>query len=348
MSFPKRLLWRIAGKIRDQLLALEATRQREIQQKLGKLTEQMQEVQRIQHKVTLCEARHWLAASEEVLKQLQRPLYEINHHLQDIQRSMENPKAAVPGLKDIYEELVQIEEEFDEIRYDRHEQFLSVTTEPIELEGVYLGPFEIQLDLPALSDSALWAPYHVVALDPHPPACNDVVTHPHVSDDGLCAGDGHAAIQTALVNGRICDFFQLVQSVLTHYNPGSPYVALSDWEGNPCYDCGYVMSGDHAYWCPWCEEHYCQECISGCDQCLETACRGCLQTCQVCDAYVCRDCMTSCPECGEPLCVKCLNDNRCPCLEEENPDHEESETETTQQGEEPTQAIPAVPEGATA
>ena len=63
----------------------------------------------------------------------------------------------------------------------------------------------------------------MIALDPHPAALNDAVTHPHVSDERLCTGDAGAAIQAALAAGRVFDFFTLVRSVLVTYNPESPY-----------------------------------------------------------------------------------------------------------------------------
>ena len=46
---------------------------------------------------------------------------------------------------DIYQDLVALRQEFEELDYDLRERRLSVVTEPIVLEGVYLGPFEIRL-----------------------------------------------------------------------------------------------------------------------------------------------------------------------------------------------------------
>ena len=145
--------------------------------------------------------------------------------------------------------------------------------------------------------------YSIVALDPHPAACNEAVTHPHVSDEGLCAGDGGAAIQMALANGRICDFFLLVQAVLTTYNSGSPYISLDNWYGTPCYDCGYSMDTEDAHWCEACEHDYCSECISCCEKCEGWFCRGCLTECEICGDLYCRGCMTTCPDCGRELCM---------------------------------------------
>ena len=82
------------------------------------------------------------------------------------------------------------------------------------------------LHLNRLGESQRGTAYSIIALDPHPAASNDSVTHPHISDGELCAGDAGAAIRAALGAGRIADVFQLVHSVLTTYNPGCPYAFM--------------------------------------------------------------------------------------------------------------------------
>jgi len=110
-------------------------------------------------------------------------------------------------------------------------------TEPITLEDVYLGPFRIQLELnkdirlssvEALSELYQGGAYHVIALEPNLAATDASVNHPHVSNERLCEGDGYAPIRAALEQGRLCDFFTLVRSILNTYSPDSPYVRLDD------------------------------------------------------------------------------------------------------------------------
>jgi len=117
----------------------------------------------------------------------------------------------------------------------------------VTLDGVYLGLFKIQLELDKLCKLYRDSPYCIIALDPHPAATSDEVTHPHVSNERLCEGDGSAAIKATLEEGRLYDFFTLVKNILNTYSPDSPYVALMDWDGEPCYDCGYVMSREDTY-----------------------------------------------------------------------------------------------------
>ena len=144
---------------------------------------------------------------------------------------------------DIYADLVALDEEFAEVSFDRRGQTISVTTEPIELEGVYLGPFEIRLDW---SDLAEGHPgnYRVIAVDANPAAANESVTHPHVQDEAVCEGEGRQPIRKALEQGRLLDFFVIVANLLRTYNSDSPYVSLSDWHGVECADCGTTVSDD--------------------------------------------------------------------------------------------------------
>ena len=60
-----------------------------------------------------------------------------------------NRLRVTPG--EIYCDLESLQREFDDVKYCRKEKLLSVTTEPIELEEIYLGPFRIVLDCTSLS-----------------------------------------------------------------------------------------------------------------------------------------------------------------------------------------------------
>ena len=71
----------------------------------------------------------------------------------------------IPSLRDLYDEVRALFEEFDTVEYDLKKRLIIVTTEPIELEDVYLGEFDIRLDLNELGKPH---PYRVVAADPNP------------------------------------------------------------------------------------------------------------------------------------------------------------------------------------
>jgi hypothetical protein len=327
MELTQRKLIRLAEKIHSQLRLLQGSRHREVMRQTASLMENLEQLRRTSNLLAVCVGRNWNAAAEQITDRLEQSLRDVPYHAGEVQRMLEASKPKLPAIRDIMAELEQAQEEFDNLQHVEDGDLLVVTTESIELEGYYLGEFEIRLQIGSLSEfkrhSAI---YRIVAIDPHPAACNEAVTHPHVSDEHMCEGDASAAIEAALTNGRVCDFFQLVTAVLTNYNPNSPYVALSDWEGRPCYDCGYTMGGDEIHWCSSCEEDFCDECTSYCRRCDETTCRACLEECSVCGDLVCPSCKTKCPECGRSLCKTCQEEEQCPCLKEPQ-DSKENEDE---------------------
>ena len=186
---------------------------------------------------------------------------------------------------------------------------LSLVTEPIVLEGVDLGSFEIQFQWARLANGDSSA-YRVIAKDPHPPEGRDNVTHPHVMDDVLCEGDGRHAIRQALAQGRLLDFFTLVAGVLRTYNQESPFVELALWNGSSCSDCGATMHEEYS--CHKCGDTICGECESVCGGCEESCCSSCIGSCPVCEEAYCRRCLTRCEGCHRHVCSDCLNqDERC-------------------------------------
>ncbi len=325
MNLSNKQLVRIAGDICDQLRILRMTRRGQVQQNCSVLAEHLEKLQAVRRKLGICEARRWRTSAGIIIRSIDTVLRDIPYHIQQVEQAVQTCSMKAPALRDIYRELVQAGEEFDGLRYCRNGNLLVVSTEPIELEGVFLGDFEIQLHVPSLTDMRNANIYRIVALDPHPASSNDAVTHPHVSDERLCAGDAWAAITAALAAGRICDFFMLVNSVLTYYNVGSPFVSLENWHGTACYQCGYVTSD--VYWCDCCENDVCSECCSSCNRCGEATCTGCLESCPICDLAVCPSCMTTCPECGERLCKTCQEELQCGCIEEQQEEQEQQEQE---------------------
>jgi len=325
MHAEERKLVRIADRIRRHLLLRQRTRYRYVQGKLGSIVGELQRFEAIRRKLDICESRGWHGAALKVLQQVERACGDMPHLLQGVTQTAQGCKTAVPSTAEVYRELLQAEEEFDELVVSKAGDMVAVETDSIELEGLYLGPFQIQLHLSALAEMRLDNAYDVVALHPQPATRNPVVTHPHVSDERLCAGDATAAINAALAGGRVCDFFLLVRSVLTTYNPDSPYVSIEEWHGRPCYECGYTVNPDETYWCVVCKEEYCGECASYCRVCDETVCLGCLDKCEACEDPVCPSCLTKCPECDRSICKTCLDEVLCPCHEEEETEDEPQE-----------------------
>jgi hypothetical protein len=274
---------------------------------------------------------HWLQRVQERLDLLQQAMDRLNkarglglelvlpalrleifNHLEGLhlaggaaKDSMLRPGIGVPGPGAFMEELRQIEDEFVEFSIDWRKKAVSATTGPITLRDVYLGSFSIQFHWERLLHQPDVSCFDVVALDPHPAAANDRVTHPHVKDRSLCAGDASVPISKALEQGRLADAFCLARSVLEHYNPTSPHVSLDEWEGTDCHDCGRSVRDDDRWCCEGCDCNFCDDCIGNCACCDATRCHGCLMRCDACEESCCARCLESCSGSGQECCRHC-------------------------------------------
>jgi hypothetical protein len=229
----------------------------------------------------------------------------LHETLAEVCQGMNQPVPAVPSVRELVDELRQLEEEFDTLTIDWKDKYVGVTTEPITLEDVVLGPFAIQLYWQRLSQQAGAHCFDVVALEPNPAADHDHVTHPHVSRRHLCAGAAALSLQRALANGRLADAFQLVHAVLRQYNQSSPHVRLDDWGGTGCADCGrHVPDGD-SYYCAGCEQDFCEGCSTSCADCGDTRCSGCLEPCACCQQACCYRCRQASAHSGRRCCSRC-------------------------------------------
>ena len=216
--------------------------------------------------------------------------------------------APIPSLSTVYREILTLYEEFEEVEIDFAERKINVTTEPIRLEGILLGPFQIRL---AWEKLGIPSPYRVKALDPNPAAANDSVTHPHVQDERLCEGDGRTAIQHCLEEGRLSDFFLLVAQVLRTYGKGSAFIELDDWDGVSCSDCGGSTGDYERCYCNRCEATLCDSCGRTCSGCDCTYCSECLESCAICGESYCSWCLKACKTCHEYVCDNCLTKGLC-------------------------------------
>ena len=297
------------------------------------VTADLDRLKNLRRAIETCRRRHWLASSEKLTNRILRIIRDFPSLLDAWERTIQKEQAKLPTLRELVEDLYQIQQEFGRLEINRAEATLSVFTDTIFLQDVYLGDFEIRLHYDSLAYLREADAFRIIALDPHCPAGNDLVTHPHVSDETLCMGDATAAIHCALSSGRLCDALLLVKSVLETYNSTSPYVALNQWEGYPCNECSDGVVEDEVCFCDHCEHEYCSSCFDSCNRCQTGRCRSCLNTCDYCEEAVCSSCLASCEECGDTCCKDCLTETYCPtCNDERNLENEEetNQTETTQ------------------
>jgi hypothetical protein len=255
------------------------------------------------------------------VERLRNEVTELDHKLRP-----SSGEDRIAPVGDIYADLIALHDEFEDVAFNRRDHTLSVTTEAIELDSVYLGPFEIRLDWTHLLEGHP-SNYRVIAVDPNPAAANESVTHPHVQDEAVCEGDGHQPIRRALEQGRLLDFFMIVANLLRTYNSGSPFVSLSDWHGVECADCGSTVCDDERWTCEKCETTVCGECYYNCPGCAGIFCNECMTRCEGCDENHCSGCMKQCSDCDAELCQGCLDDNeRCSdCHDQELEENEKME-----------------------
>jgi hypothetical protein len=302
MSVINKPLLRLAVAIRSEL-ATRSGRRRGIELPLWSWERCVELVRQIRR----AEMRGWHLAAQELRRDLAYTIPPLQSELTSLASQLPHSSTTEPinlsAIGDIYNDLLALENEFDELEFDMQDRWLSVTTEPIALQNVYLGPFEIRLEWAGAGEEP---DYRVIAKEPHPPESRESVTHPHVMDERLCEGHSRQAIHQAIAQGRLLDFFTLVANGLRTYNEESPFLSLEIWYGQSCSDCGAIVDEDDRYVCQRCEETICEGCEITCCGCDDSCCSGCITGCAACDDNYCRSCLRPCSTCAESVCVGCL------------------------------------------
>jgi hypothetical protein len=283
---------------------------------------------RLVRKIDKAIQRGWHQAARRLRRELVSAIGTCRRRFEQaaMELDAEEPHQRIPTQRELFQELIALEDEFDDVRLERKGP-LSVVTEPVILDDIDLGRFEIALDVD-WDLRRTWGSYEVIALDPNPAASSQDTTHPHVQGNGLCEGDGRSAIRRALQEGRLFDFFVLVRQILQTYNPTSAYVTLESWNGVECRDCGSQVGEGDSCFCGSCEVDTCSECSFSCAACGGCRCSECIATCPGCEDYFCSRCLESCAGCRKLFCQECLTDEKCSsCREGEEEQDEEPENQ---------------------
>jgi len=317
MATYNRLAWQAASAIYD-LLNDTPTATIKLPQKFW------QEAEQLLGKINKADQRGWGSAGRQLrvryLQSVERLSNRISDSLNNLKTEMQQP--FLTPLESIYKDLCSLTDEFDDVEISLFDKQIRCRTPDIELEGIQLGRFSIALNWAQINEIQ---PYQVEALDPNPAVSSDSTTHSHIQDGRLCEGDGKTAIQAALQQGRMSDFFLLVRQILGTYNPESPYVSLERWFGANCKDCDYLMASGDNHYCELCDSEVCSECSCSCQKCYETVCNQCSQTCEDCLDSFCPGCIAPCSTCEKSYCKECLKDETCQqCLEKQAESEEES------------------------
>jgi hypothetical protein len=317
-------IWRVASRLEARYVA--ALRERPlVYAPEDEWLEFKERIRRLQ----AAEYRGWTKAAAQARSGLLHDAERLVDRLRNVTATLRgDERQTVPSLRTIYEELCSAEVEFNGLEIEGN--VIAVTTEPIELEEIALGRFQIRLQLHRITGDM---PFTVIALEPNPAASSDSTTHPHVSDERLCPGEGRQAIQAALAEGRLFDLFTVVDRILHTYARGSAYVELNRWNGIPCHDCDDTVDEDGSYTCGRCEETICGNCVLGCESCSESLCSDCSERSERCEGRHCGGCLSPCVRCRCDVCSSCADEGVCEaCLEEleENEDDElATEAEST-------------------
>lgn len=250
-----------------------------------------------------------LAGAERVVhQQLIASMERLEQRMKDTSLNSPEPVKA-PGVRELYADILAVEEEFGNYTWDHRHSTLYVTIDPVTLCGVLLGPFRIFLKFehfshPARADGHLY----VEATQPNRSQGH---FHPHVGTGGqVCLGDGTHSIIQSLEDGRVLDYFIILKHLLNSYDSSGAYTPLDRWgeeddeDSVECEDCGF-RSEDYAF-CSSCDSSYCMDCYRICDNCDEPVCDSCRSVCETCDTTMCQGCLNfSCVVCARPLCGDC-------------------------------------------
>jgi hypothetical protein len=288
--------------------------------------DEWQECQRLTRQLNHARRQQWQHAERLVQNRLARSLPQLTGKVESLLQTLFRPRpVAVPSLRQIHEELLALDAEFAGVKIDLRKTTVTVNTEPITLEGVYLGAFGIELDWQQLGQTG---PYVIRSLDPHPAASNSDADHPHVDNFQLCEGEGQAAIRGALAEGRLVDFFMVVRQILSTYNSSSAYVSLDAWFSSSCEECSGSVDEDEGFSCSGCESYICGSCAADCCTCETCVCSSCSSRCHGCQQWHCHDCLNKCAACGQNFCKECQpHEECCECREDEMADESSPDTD---------------------
>jgi hypothetical protein len=124
------------------------------------------ECQSLIHKIHHSRIHSWNHAAALLEDRLERALSRCLERLQETSRHVSSSGRQSPPqtAREIFRDLVALSDEFESVTIDVPNQTLSVMTEPIVLEEIGLGRFEIGLHWDRIGECR---PYEVVALEPN-------------------------------------------------------------------------------------------------------------------------------------------------------------------------------------
>jgi len=301
------------------------------------------------HEGIICPSVYKRIATDMIPELGEDAIYSLKHVLETIKSLAMKKVVIVPSPREAIEEITAITNCWPDVEFKGGT--LSVRIDAVSLEDedeeVDLGDFWIHLDLHRPLDGLRIESISYVESE-------NGFTHPHVYGSKLCIGAGRLPSVDALCQGRLEDYFLIVEAVLRTYNSMSPHEELRQWYnpshegkfycegceeyrseesscwcegcqtttceycnegGGCCTECGEWYCEECSNYCHGCEETLCNHCATGCDGCDENFCSSCMGSCEACDNKFCKGCTeTSCAHCGDTVCESCIA--TCGCCKE--------------------------------
>jgi hypothetical protein len=292
-----RALWRTACRV---VMALEAQQRLDLAVTLP--NHSWSTLQTLARQLSCASRRGWRVAAQSVHQSLHLQLRWLVTDVQALVRETQDVGSDLaPRVRDVFEDLCALQTRFDQVEIDLAGTKISVTTEPITLDDVALGPFRIVWNWSRLAQGDA---LNVFAEEPNHPASRDDITHPHVQEGVLCEGEAQRPLRLAARSGRLLDYFEIVERVLQTYNSGSAYVSLAEWNGHRCQGCDDTVDGDDLSCCEDCDDQFCSDCQTACTTCGCVTCSGCAACCVQCQEPLCGHCRSA--RRGLPICDACF------------------------------------------
>ncbi len=154
-------MWRLAEALHEQLIGRDST------DHMSMPMENWRVIEKFIRQIRLARQREWHLAADRLAPALASAVAACRQRLLEFGDGIRDsaPVCPVASVTEIYRDLVALRVDFDDVCADRDESELYVTTMPIALDGLHLGPFQIRLCWTSLNQSV---PYRVVVLEPNP------------------------------------------------------------------------------------------------------------------------------------------------------------------------------------
>jgi len=218
----------------------------------------------------------------------------------------------LPSIKFLMDEIYALYKTYPRSSITEDGEHISVVIGPFSIDNINFGEFKINIESKVVG--AMFAQPTVEALTPNYPEGQSTNSHPHVSMDEICLGNGGGVFSNACFEGRLLDAIEIVSSVLSTLG-GDPYIQMEAWTGKQCMPCGRYCEKDYEFSeCEGCGSKMCERCLKKCCEYSKALCYNCKPRkfeCYRCGEIMCPDCVGVCEMCERKFCMSCIGNHLC-------------------------------------